>query len=134
MNERTAEILRRFEHSWDQVEARYSGLLGKEGWDFLPELVAFIALLRAQGFDKKFRLGTSMHRLVFSRSVNHGLRQDQKQVMIEPYKNGSYDISFFDFSAPGGLIRRYSEFSSDTLTGNKRVMGCLNKLDSTLID
>lgn len=134
MDPRTTEILNQFTKSWDDTEAHYDMLSQYDGWDFLKELRSFITELRKQNFEEKFRIGTSMHRLIFSRSVDHGLRKDQKQLVIDAFKNGSYDILFYDFTAPGDLIRKYDEFRTTELTENKRLMNALNKLANTVVD
>ena len=113
---------------------RYEELLDYDGWEYLSELREFIAILRSNGYDELFRVGTSMHRLIFSRSVNHGLRKDQKSILIEAYSNGIYDIRFYDFTAPGELIRIYNEFTTDHLIANYRLVNLLKKLANTLVD
>lgn len=81
----------------------------------------FLEYLQHKGADKEFRIGTSMAKLIFSRSVGHGLRADQKQLTVEAYGNGSFDIRFYDFSIPGGRIKIYDEFRCTDLIGNKRL-------------
>ena len=134
MDERTTEIFSRFKKSWDDTEAHYDMLFQYDGWEFLTELRGFITELRQQNFDKKFRIGTSMYRLIFSRSIEHGLRKDQKQLAIDAFDNGNYNIMFYDFTAPGKLIKKYDEFSTTELRGNQRLLNNLNKLANTEVD
>ena len=134
MDKRTTEILSRFKKSWDDTEAHYDMLFQYDGWEFLRELRVFLTELRRQNFDEKLRIGTSMHRLIFSRSIEHGLRKDQKQLVIEAFDNGNYDIMFYDFTAPGELIKKYDEFSTTELRGNQRLLNNLNKLANTVAD
>ncbi|OEK03448.1 hypothetical protein BFP97_18830 [Roseivirga sp. 4D4] len=134
MDKRTEKIREIFENSWNETIKMYDDLLSYDQWKFLAELRCFLDELQNSGFNNEFRIGTSVNRLIFSRSVDHGLRVDQKQILIEPYSNGKYDIKFFDFSSPGDVIRIYDEFTTDKLTGNKRLLNNLNKLRNTLVD
>lgn len=134
MDTRTKKIQEIFENSWSETIKFYDDLLTHEQWNFLTELRTFITELKNSGFDKKFRIGTSVHRLIFSRSVDRRLRTDQKQILIEPYENGKYDIKFCDFTSPGDRKRTYDEFTTDQLWGNKRLLNDLNKLSYTLVD
>lgn len=134
MKKRTETIQKIFENSWSETVEFYDDLLTNRQWYFLIELRTFLSELQYLGYDRKFRIGTSIHRLIFSRSIDHGLRVDQKQILIEPYPNGKYDIRFYDFTSPGDKIRTYDDFITDKLTGNKRLLNNLNKLSHTLVD
>ena len=74
MDERTAEILHRFKSSWAEAKNFYDELIANyPGWDKLNPLRTFIDTLQGKGEENHFRLGTSIDRLLISRSVDHGL-------------------------------------------------------------
>lgn len=134
MDARTEIIQQLFEDSWKSTLEIYDDLLTVGSWFFLNELRTFICELYNQSFNKKFRIGTSMERLIFSRSVEHGLRPDQKRVLIEPFSNERYHIRFYDFNTPGDRIQVFDEFTTENLSGNKRLLNNLTKLSNVLVD
>lgn len=68
----------KFIKSWDEAERFYAGIqiVRKE------EILGLIRLLRSKGFDKSLRAGTSLFSLVLSRSIQHGLRPEQRHLAI----------------------------------------------------
>lgn len=72
----------KFIQSWDKVEQNYRETSGLFKID-LSERLKFISQLRAKGYDKIFRAGTSVWELVLSRSKHHGLRNDQPYLIFE---------------------------------------------------
>lgn len=58
--------------SWDEVEKFYRRLPPPA-----EKMLQLIADMRQAGYDKMLRAGTSLWRLVVSRSRRHGLRTDQ---------------------------------------------------------
>ena len=97
MDERTAEILHRFKSSWTDTKDFYDKLIANHsGWDKLHPLRTFIDTLEEAGEDNYFRLGTSVDRLLISRSVNHGLRVDQKYIMIETIDRNDFEVTLRD--------------------------------------
>ncbi|OOQ59641.1 hypothetical protein [Mucilaginibacter pedocola] len=125
--DRTAEILHRFEASWSETELHYKDLLDNyPGWERTRPVLKFIEELRAAGWGKYFRLGTSIHRLIISRSVNFGLRADQKYVMIEAYDN-QFEVTLRDG------YKSYRKYRVDNLY-DERVMKLLETLKGTLVD
>lgn len=82
MKVRTEVILNQFTDSWRETERFFNDYSDLQR---LNSLRIFIDELKQKGEDRFFRLGNSMDRLLISRSVNHGLRRDQKYIMIEAY-------------------------------------------------
>lgn len=62
----------------------------------LNPLINFVSELENKEEWRYFRLGTSMHALLFSRSVDFGLRIDQKCVSIETIDVDKYEITLTD--------------------------------------
>ena len=86
MQNRTEAILSQFTDSWVETERFFDDLIDNySGLQRLMPFRVFIDELKQKGEDRFFRLGNSMDRLLISRSVNHGLRLDQKYIMIEAY-------------------------------------------------
>ncbi len=128
MDERTKEILNRFEQSWTEIEQKYNRLIVEiTGFDHLRPLRQFIYQLRQFGEEKHFRLGTSMHSLIFSRSVDFGLRSDQKYIKIEVIAPNEYEVILRD----GEKI--YREYRIHNLK-DPRLTKLLLTLKDTLVD
>ncbi|MBJ7429284.1 MAG: hypothetical protein JHD28_10075 [Bacteroidia bacterium] len=88
IDDRTKEITKRFADSWIETELFYNDLItNHKEFERLKPIIQFIEFLKQNGEDKFFRLGTSIHILVISRSVNYGLRKDQKYIKIEAFDN-----------------------------------------------
>ena len=97
MDERTAEILNRFRSSWTDTKDFYDKLIANyPGWSKLNPLRTFIDTLDEKGEDHYFRLGTSVDQLLISRSVNHGLRVDQKYITIETIERNDFEVTLRD--------------------------------------
>ncbi len=128
MDDRTKEILNRFNASWDETEEVYKDLINNhEGFEKLKPILNFIKKLRSKGENSHFRIGTSVHILVFSRSVNFGLRDDQKSLAIDAIYVGEYQVTFKEGSK---IYRQYSMNTFDEET----IMKLLATLKGTLID
>jgi len=128
MDARTNEILKRFSESWDQAEVDYDNLINNHsGWDRLRPLRKYIDELRKGGEDQYFRIGYSVARLMISRSVNFGLRKDQKYIMIEAVSVDQFDVIFRDGEK---VYREYTINSLDDI----RLVKLLETLKSTLVD
>jgi hypothetical protein len=128
MDPRTEEILARFSKSWIDTESFYDDLIKNyRGWDRIIPIRNYISKLKKDGEDKFFRLGTSMHALMISRSVNFGLRSDQKYIKIEAVNLNDYEIKLRD----GDKI--YREYRISDL-GDARLEKLLMTLKSTLVD
>jgi hypothetical protein len=127
MDERTKEVVKRFSESWTETEKFYDDLIANySGFDRLKPIRQFLTTLKQNGEDKYFRLGTSVHILVISRSVNHGLRLDQKHIKIDAFDN-KFEATLRD----GNKI--YRQYMVDSLNDN-RVTKLLRTLKDTLID
>ncbi len=128
MDERTVEILKRFSSSWSDTLNFYDDLIDNyPGFEKLKPVRQFIADLRMQGEDKHFRLGTSLHTLVISRSVDHGLRHDQKRLKVETIKCDDFEITLRD----GEKI--YRQYRIMTL-GDIKLTKLIKTLKGTLVD
>jgi hypothetical protein len=127
MDERTMEILKRFGTSWNEVEVFYDDLIQNySGFERLKPIRQFIADLRQKGEDKFFRLGTSVHILIISGSVSHGLRTDQKHIKIDAYDN-KFEVTM------GEGDKIYRQYLVESLEDD-RVTKLLRTLKDTLID
>ncbi|MBC7865144.1 MAG: hypothetical protein IAF38_19375 [Bacteroidia bacterium] len=126
MTESSIEIIKRFQESWVEVGKRYDDLINNFGWDKLIPIRDYIKKLKFEGEDKYFRLGTSMDTLMLSRSVNHGLRTDQKYIKIESFDN-SFDVKLKDGD------KTYREYSISDLN-DLRLKKLLKTLKDTLVD
>lgn len=125
--EATADLLKRFEESWDKTEHFYIALLSEyEGWEKVAPILQFIRERRNDDDHHFFRLGTAVHFLVISRSVMHGLRLDQKYIKIMAYNNEFRVV----FGQGDTVYRNY------TLTSLKdqRLVKLLKTLKDTLVD
>lgn len=86
MDERTIEILNRFQQSWADTERFYAYLTNDcAGFERFFLVRQFLDDLKQRGGEQLYRLGTSMHILCISRSVNFGLRPEQKYISIETF-------------------------------------------------
>jgi hypothetical protein len=127
MDERTKEIIKRFSDSWTDAQKFYDDLIANyQGFERLKPIRQFISTLKRNGEDDFFRLGTSVHILIISRSVDHGLRLDQKHIKIDAFDN-KFDVTLRD----GNKV--YRQFMVDSLDDN-RVTKLLRTLKDTLID
>jgi hypothetical protein len=97
MDTQTDEIIKRFKESWTETESFYDDLIKNHpGFEHLRRLRQFISDLSDKGTFNYFRLGTSVHSLITSRSVAHGLRSDQKHIKIEALSTDDFDVSLRD--------------------------------------
>jgi len=127
MQHRTEAILNQFVESWVETEQYFKDLINNHpGFEHLRPIVQFILGLREKGQDSHFRLGASMHLLLISRSVNHGLRPDQKYIMIEA-RNQKFEVTLRD----GEKI--YRQYLLEDLS-DERLTKLLKTLKDTLVD
>ena len=127
MDTRTEEIVKHFTESWIQTQSHYESLIdsGPE-FNLLIPIYNFIRKLKKAREDKFFRLGTSIHDLIISRSVESKLRPDQKYIKIK-----AMDRSFVVTLRDG--IKMYKEYTIKDLE-DERLTGLLQTLKSTLVD
>ena len=128
MEKRAVEILSRFNKSWNETEKFYDNLMNDSYWfEKLKSLRQFISTLRQEGEDKYFRAGTSMHILILSRSVDFGLRTDQKRLKIQTLGINDFEIIL------RGREKIYREYRVKDLS-DIRVKNLLRTLKDTLVD
>jgi|GEM_PF-1070969 len=127
------EIEQRFYQSWLETEAFYQDLLQKKPikFSFVQPYLSLIQSMKDAGEWRYFRLGTSMHTLVFSRSVGHGLRYDQKEIRIEWMTNTQDGFEYQVTLRDGYQV--YRQFRVSELT-NPKVKNLLKTLKAALID
>ena len=132
MDNRTEEIIRRFEESWTETESFYRDLLENyDGFSFVEPILKLIRKMNDSGESQNFRIGTSMHALVISRSVDHGLRNDQKEIRIERVNDLKDGFEYEVIMRQGD--ERYREYRVTDLS-DERVLKLIKTLKGTLID
>ena len=127
MDDRTKVINERFEKSWVKTMEIYDDLIENYGWEKLVPLRNFIVNLVETGESDFFRSGTSVHYLILSRSVNHGLRVDQKFIRIATIDVDRFRVEFREGS------KMYREYYLQDLSDDK-LKNLLKTLKDTLID
>ncbi|NHA03935.1 hypothetical protein G7092_09020 [Mucilaginibacter sp. HC2] len=128
MDARTQTILNLFHESWTETLLRYDDLITNySGFERFKPLREFILKLQVQDEDKYFRIGTSVHYLIISRSVNHGLRTDQKYIKIDVINEHDYYVTFREDTVT------YREYRLQTLD-DPRMYKLLKTLKDTLVD
>lgn len=120
------EIINRFRKSWIDVENFYDFLIKSQSWDKLKPIKELILELKLKGENEHFRLGTSVHYLIISRSVEHGLRADQKHIRIMKTSE-SFKVELREG------IKVYKELVSENLKDTE-INEFLKLLKNTLID
>ena len=128
MDDRTVEVLRRFGASWDQTKTRFNEIIAQD--DYFKRQIRireFIARLELAEGRKRYRLGTSIDKLIISRSVNHGLREDQKYISIEVIGRDDYEVSLREGS------KTYRQYRIKDLE-DIRLTKLLQTLESTLVN
>lgn len=126
MEYRTKEIRARFEKPWIGTEDIFDELL-ENGFERLMPVRDLIKELKSKGDNYHYRIGTSLYMLIFSRSVEDGLRDDQKYLIIDTIGNDDYEIILRD------RYKKYREYRIDDLSDNK-LTNLLQTLKGTLID
>lgn len=128
MKTRTDEIIKCFKDSWTKTELFYDDLIRNHpGFEHLVPLRQFISDLRDKEEFNHFRLGTSMHFLIISRSVAHGLRTDQKNIKIEAIDQDEFEVTLRDGE---NLYRQYRIKNFEDV----RLKELLKILKDTLVD
>jgi hypothetical protein len=128
MQSRTEAILGQFADSWVETERFFDNLINNYNFERLKPVRFFISELKKKAGDGFFRLGTSVHRLLISRSVNHGLRIDQKYIMIEAYDK-KFEVTLRDGKCT------YRQYMIENLDLNDhRLTNLLSTLKEALVD
>jgi hypothetical protein len=126
MDDRTIEILKRFDDSWNKTFCFYDDLI-VNGWTKVIPIKEFLTDLDHAGGRRLFRLGTSVYVLIISRSVDHGLRSDQKYIRIDPINANDFEITMSDGD------KLYREYRVNDLK-DIRVTKLLQTLKRVLVD
>jgi hypothetical protein len=127
MEEITVEILKRFEESWEQTEETFANFIDTHpDLERLIPVYLFIQKLRDAGNNQFYRLGTSLHHLIISRSANNNLRGDQKFIRIEAFED-SFEVTLMDST------KMYRQYTIEELT-DPSLVNLLETLKSILID
>jgi hypothetical protein len=127
MEERSAEILKRFEESWEQTEETFANFIDTHpDLERLIPVYLFIQKLRDAGNNQFYRLGTSLHHLIISRSANDGLRSDQKFISIEAFDD-SFEVTLKDGT------KMYRQYTIEELS-DPSLVNLLETLKSAPID
>lgn len=127
MQNRTQIILNQFAESFTETDLYFKDLIDNySGFERLKPISKFILDLKKKGQSSYFRFGTSIHRLLISRSVEHRLRPDQKYIIIEAY-NEKFEITFRDGE------KTYRQYMLEDLS-DERLTKLLKTLKHTLID
>jgi hypothetical protein len=126
MDSRSTEITKRFQDSWEETQRTFD-LFDNGGFERLKPVKKFIAYLKEKGEDNHFRIGTSLYRLIFLRSVERGLRDDQKRIIIDTIALNDYEIIF------SNGFNKYREYRISNLN-DERLTKLLETLKGTLVD
>ncbi|MBO9563625.1 MAG: hypothetical protein J7621_12665 [Niastella sp.] len=119
--ERGEEITGEFFIGWDHVEDFYKNVLPEK----VDEILSLIKEIRARGFDKTLRAGTSLYSLILSRSRRYGLRPEQKCVRFEfTFIRTAMEVWTFD----------RKQLSFDKITYNDAIDHLLRELEREPID
>lgn len=126
MDNRTIEILKRFDDSWNKTLGFYDDLIDR-GWAKVVPVKEFLTNLDRSGGRRLFRVGTSVFMLKISRSVMHGLRSDQKYIRVDPINANDFEVTMADGE------KLYRQYRVKDL-GDPRITKLLKTLESLLID
>jgi hypothetical protein len=86
-----------FQSSWKRAEEFYAHWSRLPRHEWLEPMIGLVGELRSRGYDRRLRHGHSLYILKLSRSIEHGLRDDQPYLSIVPLENGGLEI--------GGYLR-----------------------------
>lgn len=127
MQDRSEIIINQFAESWVKTEQFFDDLINTyHSYQHLKPILQFIKGSKEQGEHHHFRLGTSLYRLIISRSVNYGLRRDQKYIIMDAH-HSDIEVKLCD----GEKV--YREYLMETLD-DERLTNLLKTLKDTLID
>jgi hypothetical protein len=89
-----------FSLTWDAIEQYYAFMLNHPRWEhiaWMKPLLDLIAELRNRGYDRYLRAGQSVSRLVLSRSLSHGLRDEQPSFGILLQPSGGMQLIYDEY-------------------------------------
>jgi hypothetical protein len=101
-----------FIESWNHIKPSSTYIFLGKPPDLQEEILDFIIELRAKGYDKLLRAGSSVDRLVLSRSRRHGLRPEQACLVFIFHDEG---MAIFD-SFKGGIENLIIQYPRIELT------------------
>jgi hypothetical protein len=85
-----ADLEAEFVASWDKVEARFTKLKPENPeWQWVQDIPLLLQELRQRGYDRKVRIGTSMHDILFSRTRKYHIQHHKSAHSLGLYSLGS---------------------------------------------
>ena len=125
MDSRTDDIISRFRASWEQTENWFVRFAAQQ--EALNPLLDLIRQLKSKGMNEYFRIGSSMYTLLISRSMEYGLRPDQKAVWVRLSEEGGFEVTLKD------QFKKYGTYRVRDLN-DPEVIGLLRTLQDTQVD
>lgn len=127
MNSNTIDIELKFIHSWKSVIEHYQLCDSFESKRF-PIIQEILKHMIDKGYNKVFRAGTSLNKLILSRSENYGLKDYHTKISIEPKydwdrEGGAVIVNFFNED-------KITEFESNNLIGSIEFWRLVKKLQT----
>jgi hypothetical protein len=86
------------------MEQFFSRISSPEDRDWLKPILNLIAELRTRGYDRQFRAGQSLHIFRVSRSLMHGLSDDQPWLHFELRSEGGMELWYCEPPHPDTII------------------------------
>ncbi|MES2278718.1 MAG: hypothetical protein V4592_21995 [Bacteroidota bacterium] len=128
MDARTEKIVNSFQSSWLETLAWYNEHIDNyPAWERYIPVKKLIEDFIKNGEDRFFYAKTSHSTLLVSRSVDGGLREDQKFVSIDVINPGVFEIKLRE------PLKTYREFRIGSLD-DPRLLKVLKTLKETLVD
>ena len=119
--EKGAPLEGEFLKSWDDIGKFFN----ESNLPIRSDIMLLIKTMREKGFDKTLRAGTSLYRLILSRSRRHGLRPDQPDVMFSfEYMNSIMKVNTWE----------NEEFIFNAVTYTNDLERILKKLEQQSVD
>lgn len=126
MDHHTSEVEKLFQISWEETLRRFE-LFDKGGFEKLRPVKTLIEDLIEIGENKNLRLGTSLYDLIFSRSIENGLRSGQHRIRLSVVEENEYNLTYSD-----GMVKQHDFKFSDLK--DERLIYLLNTLKGIKID
>jgi hypothetical protein len=93
-NEEQHEIEAEFIASWDGIELFYNPDAFVNRWTWMRNIHPLIKSFRARGYDRHLRAGTSLFRMMLSRSREYGLRRSQPFLAFDMLEGDGMIVTF----------------------------------------
>ena len=113
MNDTAVELA--FLESWDGAELFYQESASSKNFAWLEPMIGFVEQLRIRGYDRLFRHGHALYFLVLSRSLEHGLRNNQPSITFRPNPDGGMTV-YCELRGTRGVVPRVFSVPTVTLT------------------